>query len=153
LWPRRAPLDWLLSLAGVRTPWEAFQRDRSSPREQLVFYDLTPDFRIASRSMRALYSRRFADSLNGGPCDLFTIPLPWPQIEILMTRLICQTYLQEIGIVQGDRLSMASSIELRLPLVDFKLVEKVIGLRKGRSDLGLTPKAWFRDAVRDLVPS
>ena len=152
-WPRRAPLDWVLSLAGLKSSWGAFQRDRMSPREQLVFLDLTPDFRAASRTARALYPREFVDSMNGGPCDLFTLPLPWPPIEILITRLICQTYLQENGITQGDRLSMATSVELRLPLVDFRMVEKVIGLRKGRSDLALPPKAWLRDAVRDVVPS
>jgi len=47
---------------------------------------------------------------------------------------------------------MASSVELRLPLVDFRLVETVIGLRKARSDLRLPPKTWLREAMRDVVP-
>ena len=58
----------------------------------------------------------------------------------------------ENGIAQGDRLSMASSVELRLPLVDHRLVETVVGLRKARSDDGLPPKAWLRDALRDVLP-
>jgi asparagine synthase (glutamine-hydrolysing) len=151
--PRRAPLDWLLSLAGLRTSWDAFRRDRSSPPEQAVFYDLAPDFGAAYRSIRSLYARPFRESLNGGgPLDLFTIPLPWPPLDILMTRLICETYLMENGIAQGDRLSMASSVELRLPFVDHRLVERVVGLRKGRSDVGLPAKSWLREAVRDLLP-
>jgi asparagine synthase (glutamine-hydrolysing) len=84
--------------------------------------------------------------------DIFTMPLPWPQLDTVITRLICQTYLLENGIAQGDRLSMASSVELRLPLVDYRLVETVIGLRKTRSDVGLQPKAWFRQAIEDVVP-
>lgn len=69
-----------------------------------------------------------------------------------MTRLACQTYLAENGIAQGDRLSMAASVELRLPFVDYRLVETVIGLRKRHSDVGLAPKAWLKRAVKDLVP-
>ena len=83
---------------------------------------------------------------------MFSIPQPWPEIEPTITRLICQTYLLENGIAQGDRLSMASSIELRLPLVDYRLVETVIGLRKTYSDVDLPPKFWLREAVRDLLP-
>lgn len=153
LWPRRAPLDWALSVAGLRPSWAAYQRDRSSPPDRLVFYDNTPDFRAASASVRGLYPSRFRASLDDdGPYLPFTVARPWPPLEVLMTRLICQTYLLENGIAQGDRLSMASSVELRLPLVDYRLVETVIGLRKTRSDLREAPKAWLRAAVRDVVP-
>src|SRR5262249_2582807 len=33
LWPRRAPYDWLMSGAGLRSSWRDFQRDLQSPRE------------------------------------------------------------------------------------------------------------------------
>jgi asparagine synthase (glutamine-hydrolysing) len=66
--------------------------------------------------------------------------------------LICESYLFENGIAQSDRLSMASSVELRLPLVDYRLVEVVTGLRKRRRDVDADPKKWLRDAVADLVP-
>lgn len=69
-----------------------------------------------------------------------------------MTRLICETYLQENGIAQGDRLSMASSVELRLPLVDHRLVETVIGLRKTIPDHRVRPKMWLREALKAMVP-
>jgi len=151
--PRRAPLEWAVSLAGLRSSWDNFQRDRLSPRERLVFYNLTPEFQTASRQVSRLYSSRFQQSLGDStPFDLFTLPQPWPALDILITRLICETYLLENGIAQGDRLSMASSVELRLPLVDYRLVETVIGLRKAHSDLGLSPKAWFRQAIQDVVP-
>ncbi len=71
---------------------------------------------------------------------------------MLLTRLICQTYLQENGIAQGDRLSMASSVELRLPLVDYRLVETVIGLRKTIPDHRFHPKLWLREALKAMVP-
>jgi asparagine synthase (glutamine-hydrolysing) len=47
---------------------------------------------------------------------------------------------------------MASSVELRLPFLDHRLVETIIGLRKNYSDAGLAAKAWLKEAVTDLVP-
>lgn len=145
--------EWVKSAAGLRESWALFSRDRLSPEEQAVFYDLTPDFRLARETMRNVYAPGFTDRLRASnPYDIFTLPLPWPETDLLLTRLICQTYLLENGIAQGDRLSMASSVELRLPLVDYRLVETVIGLRKAIPDHSLAPKAWFREALKDVVP-
>jgi asparagine synthase (glutamine-hydrolysing) len=47
---------------------------------------------------------------------------------------------------------MASSIEMRLPLLDHHLVETVIGLRKMQTDVHKPPKAWFKAALKDLLP-
>ena len=145
--------EWLKSGAGIRESWAVYSRDRLSPREQTVFYDLTPDFRLARKELKGLYDKQFHDELQESqPYAPFTLPLPWPQIDVLLTRLICQTYLQENGIAQGDRLSMASSVELRLPLVDYRLVETVIGLRKTIPDHRFHPKLWLREALKAMVP-
>lgn len=144
---------WLKSLGGLATGWHQYRRDLSAPAERMVFYDLAHEWREAADQIDHFYGRHFAERINGAdPAALFTIPQPWPNIDVTITRLICDTYLLENGIAQGDRLGMTSSVELRLPLVDYRLVETVIGLRKMRSDSGLEPKKWLRDAVRDLVP-
>ena len=83
----------------------------------------------------------------------FTISRPWENLDTLITSLTCNTYLLENGIAQGDRLSMASSVELRLPFVDHILVEKIIGLRKNISDSKMPSKNWLKLAVGDLIPS
>jgi asparagine synthase (glutamine-hydrolysing) len=145
--------EWLKSGAGIRESWAVYSRDRLSPREQTVFYDLTPDFLIARKQVGTLYAKPFQDELHESQAYVpFTVPLPWPRIDVLMTRLICQIYLQENGITQGDRLSMASSVELRLPLVDHRLVETVIGLRKTIPDHRVQPKLWLREALKSMVP-
>ena len=145
--------EWLKSGAGIRESWAVYSRDRLSPREQTVFYDLTPDFLIARKQLGTLYAKPFQDELYESQAYApFTLPLPWPPLDVLMTRLICQTYLQENGIAQGDRLSMASSVELRLPLVDYRLVETVIGLRKRIPDHRFHPKLWLREALKTMVP-
>ncbi|MDN5940325.1 MAG: asparagine synthase (glutamine-hydrolyzing) [Nitrospira sp.] len=145
--------EWIKSAAGLRQSWALYSRDRVSPKEQAVFYDLTPDFRIASESRNELYDPMFAEQLRAShPYAPFTRSMPWPSLDVFVTELICGTYLLENGIAQGDRLSMASSVELRLPLVDYRLVETVIGLRKASPDHTLPPKAWFRAAIKDVVP-
>jgi asparagine synthase (glutamine-hydrolysing) len=73
-------------------------------------------------------------------------------LDLTLTKLICDTYLRENGIAQGDRLSMANSIELRLPLVDYRLVETVIGLRKVHSDILDSPKKVFTDVAKEVLP-
>jgi asparagine synthase (glutamine-hydrolysing) len=137
----------------ARRALEQLRKDSEAPRGQLAFYDLHPDFGAAHAAVRDFYTREFRSQLEpAGPFSLFTISLPRDHLGVDLTRLIAQTYLLENGIAQGDRLTMASSVELRLPLVDYRLVEKVIGLRKSYPDHEEPPKAWLREAVRDLLP-
>lgn len=121
-----------------------------------IFHELAPDFRIALADIRNYYTDSFMEKLGEASAyDLFTFDKPWKDSDILITRLICDTYLMENGIAQGDRLSMASSVELRLPFVDYKLVELVIGLRKthqGYPDFRDFPKPWLRGAMKDILP-
>jgi asparagine synthetase B (glutamine-hydrolysing) len=68
-----------------------------------------------------------------------------------MGRVDLQTYLQEL-LMKQDQMSMASSIESRVPFLDDRLVEHVAAM-PGRLKLrGWTTKAVLRAAVRDLVP-
>ena len=68
-----------------------------------------------------------------------------------MGRADLQTYLVEL-LMKQDQMSMATSIESRVPYLDTALVEHVITI-PGRQRLpGFRTKAVLRDAVRDLVP-
>jgi asparagine synthase (glutamine-hydrolysing) len=70
-----------------------------------------------------------------------------------MTRLQIQTYLLSNGIDQCDRLSMAASVECRIPLVDYRLVEVTLGLRhRHPDDWKLPRKEWMLEATRGLIP-
>jgi asparagine synthase (glutamine-hydrolysing) len=152
---RSALASWARDFAGLRSSFASFQEARSLPAGRLNFPERNPDFMIALRDAGGLWGQQMLDNLgqpDADPLALFTIPAPRPAIPISITRLICQTYLAENGIAQGDRLSMASSVELRLPLVDYRLVETVIGLRKCADDSSLPQKAWFKAALKDTVP-
>ena len=146
--------EWAHQLGGLRESWNSLRRDGSSSPDQMVFYDVVADFRTSMKDTRTLFTSSFAAQINGQTAtSLFTFEQPWPNIDVTLTRLICDTFLRENGITQADRLSMASSIEMRLPLLDHRLVETIIGLRKTNTDSQQPPKAWLKAAIRDLLPS
>ena len=145
--------EWAHGLGGLRNSWNDLRRDQTASPDQMVFYDLVSDFRTSMYDTRQLYSESFKEQINGNSATrLFTFERPWPNIDVTLTRLICDTYLRENGVTQGDRLGMASSIEMRLPLLDYRLVETVIGLRKAHTDVDQPPKAWFKAALKGLLP-
>ena len=145
--------EWAHKLGGLKPGWQSWQRDRTTPPNEIIFYNLVSDFQTSERDSRGLYGNSFAQQLNGSTArDLFTFDRAQPNLPVTLTRLICDTYLRENGVAQGDRLSMASSIELRLPLLDHRLVETVIGLRKAQNDAAQPAKSWLRAAVKDLLP-
>lgn len=143
---------WLKSGAGISSIWKEYINALHSPKNRLCFYEMSGDFLQAQKETNNLYSSAFIANLNRNDVfALFTIPQPRPSLYLLYTKLICATYLRENGITQGDRLSMASSVELRLPLLDHKLVEIVFGLRKTYPDYQLPPKAWLKSAMKDIL--
>jgi asparagine synthase (glutamine-hydrolysing) len=121
--------------------------------DRLPFYDLAAVFHSAEGKTADLYPAELQEELADVDAGaLFCRPRPWDRPDLLMTSLICSTYLIENGMAQADRLGMASSIEVRLPLVDYRLAETVIGLRKSRRDDRLPPKAWLKAALEGIVP-
>ena len=68
-----------------------------------------------------------------------------------MSHTDLQTYLVEL-LMKQDQMSMAASIESRVPFLDDHVVEHVAALPGGLKLHGLQTKAVLRAAVRDLVP-
>ncbi|MGE0453607.1 MAG: asparagine synthase (glutamine-hydrolyzing) [Vicinamibacteria bacterium] len=68
-----------------------------------------------------------------------------------MSRTDLQTYLVRL-LMKQDQMSMAASIESRVPYLDHGLVEHVAALPGSLKLRGLTTKLLLRSALRDLVP-
>lgn len=146
--------EWAFLWGGKAAGWRRLLPDRGAPAEQLVFYNTNLAYQMGWYAAARMFTREFAAKAGEHrPEEVFTMPRPWGDLGVMLTSLISRTYLLENGMAQGDRLSMSNSVELRLPLVDYKLVETVIGLRKARPDHRLPAKQWFRDAVKDVVPA
>ena len=137
----------------MREGWEQWRAHKKTLIENLVFYEASLDYNADNRAIKSLYSNSFFKSFGVSHHNCSTnLARPWPNLDVLFTRLISNTYLRGNGIVQGDRLSMASSVEMRLPLLDYRFVETVVGLRKHRSDRNLPAKHWFKESLRGLLP-
>jgi asparagine synthase (glutamine-hydrolysing) len=68
-----------------------------------------------------------------------------------MSHADLQTYLVEL-LMKQDQMSMAASIESRVPFLDHRLVEQVASIPARHRMRGWRTKPLLRDAVRDLVP-
>lgn len=146
-------LRWMNGLGGIDSLIGFLRRQQAYPQERMIFYDLVDCFDYAQTNGSFVLTSEFlAARAAFSPADFFTFDVPWPREDVRLTKCICDLYLRENGMAQGDRLSMASSVELRLPLVDYRLVETVVGLRKSYPDDALSPKEWLREAVRNDLP-
>ncbi|PIE31915.1 asparagine synthase (glutamine-hydrolyzing) [candidate division KSB3 bacterium] len=120
---------------------------------QAIFYDLVPGFQEARCYTGLFSSDARAMIAERAPQRVFDIDL---SDENEIPRQICQllfdTWLTSNCINLLDRLSMVNSIEARLPLVDYKLIELVTGLRKVHPDHDLEYKAWLKSALAGKVP-
>ncbi len=63
-----------------------------------------------------------------------------------------KTYLPADILTKVDRMSMANSLEARVPLLDHKLIEFVTQIPTALKLKGLETKSIFRNAVRSIVP-
>ena len=68
-----------------------------------------------------------------------------------MSHADLQTYLVEL-LMKQDQMSMAASIESRVPFLDHELVEHVVRDAGRVQGPGLTTKAVLREALRERVP-
>lgn len=69
-----------------------------------------------------------------------------------MTHTDMQSYLVEL-LMKQDQMSMAASVESRVPYLDHQLVEHVVGLPAESKVRGWQTKLVLREALRDLIPA
>jgi len=68
-----------------------------------------------------------------------------------MSHADLQTYLVEL-LMKQDQMSMAASVESRVPFLDHRLVEHVVRMPVEFKVRGITTKAVLREALRDRIP-
>jgi asparagine synthase (glutamine-hydrolysing) len=70
-----------------------------------------------------------------------------------MTRLDLQTFLPGLNLAYTDRASMAASVEVRVPLLDHRVVEFVVGLPSDMKLRGGESKWILKQVARRHVPA
>jgi asparagine synthase (glutamine-hydrolysing) len=79
---------------------------------------------------------------------------PQLPIHLAVTMLLNRTWLRSNCLALVDRMSMANSVEVRLPLLDVDLVNKVTGMRNaGLADWAQPHKALLVQALQDTLPA
>ncbi|MES2515797.1 MAG: asparagine synthase (glutamine-hydrolyzing) [Bacteroidota bacterium] len=63
-----------------------------------------------------------------------------------------QTYMQNILLRDADQMSMAVALEVRVPFLDYELVEFTLGVKDGYK-YPHTPKKLLTDSLGDLLPA
>lgn len=75
-------------------------------------------------------------------------------IDLLNTEMVfdLEVYLQDNILALTDKMSMAASIEARVPLIDHRIVEYALGLPSSEKIRDTSTKVIMKDAVSDLLP-
>jgi asparagine synthase (glutamine-hydrolysing) len=112
---------------------------------------------MAGLDKLALYTEDFRARLNGAdaPAALFREHAARVRTGDPLDTLLyldSKTYLPGDILTKVDRMSMAVSLEARVPLLDHKLIEFVTRIPASLKMKGLETKHIFKRAVRGLVP-
>jgi len=78
---------------------------------------------------------------------------PANDLTTLVQYLDMKLYLQESILVKVDRASMACSLEVRAPFLDYELIEFVMGLPSGLKLKGITSKYILKKAMKNFLPN
>ena len=104
---------------------------------------------------RKMFDADFVRSLGGySPADAYLRPLRDVQTEHLLDRCLyhdLRVYLPGLLHLE-DRASMALSIESRLPLLDYRIIEFLATVPPEQKIAGLVPKHLLRQVASPLLP-
>lgn len=131
--------------------------DYNGPTDQLIFMAASgaPEF---GRSQEKLGRGWYGPAMENlppfnayGPTALESMPSR-DDMPIAIMELLFKTWLTSNCLSLGDRVSMAVSVETRLPLLDAGLIETVVAYRRANPDHTLGQKAVLRQILSDVLP-
>jgi asparagine synthase (glutamine-hydrolysing) len=146
-------LQCATAMGGVAAGWKRLSPPPSLADGHVPLYEWTDTFQIASANTKSTLTREFAARIDESAVLPF-LPSAGRKfgVDISVMRNLSLGYLLQNGLAQGDRLSMANSVEARMPFVDYKLVETVVGIQKADPRANPKGKALLKGAVQDLLP-
>lgn len=126
--------------------------------------DLCPDQRyVAYRSyfqdgqLAGLFSAdmraTLADEVAGSEHMAYLAEVSGEDYLNRMLYLDWKTFLPELNLAYCDKMSMAASVETRVPYLDNEVVDLMLTVSPSMKLRGLTSKYVLREAVKDIVPS
>lgn len=118
----------------------------------VVIYDESLKNRVLSPELRRRFSNR--SSLEAVSAYLDHIEAQRPDSDFLarMTYLELKLRLPELLLMRVDKITMATSVEARVPFLDHNLVEYAMGLPSSLKVQGITGKHILKRALEEVLP-
>jgi len=111
---------------------------------------------VSERGRQDLFTDGFLEALRGGkPHEAVRRHFSrFPDADVMNRQLYVdlRTYLTDNCLVKTDRMSMACSLEVRVPLLDHKVIEFMATVPPDLKLRGFTRKYLLRKAVSKLLP-
>jgi asparagine synthase (glutamine-hydrolysing) len=124
-----------------------------NPR-RAVFYDTQTWMRDAVPAIDALMTPDAVGAVTPGLWTSYFESDDWGEVPLWLLDVLKRTWLSSNCLPLADRMSMAHSVEGRLPFLDYRLSDLVTGLRRGGlEDWRGEHKELLINAVRDLLPA
>jgi asparagine synthase (glutamine-hydrolysing) len=159
---QRSPLPALLTNHRFPRSWrdlvdrqfDAGRLDLDRP-DEWVFYQLDYHWDPAVAFTAQVFTPEFAATLSPrGAYRLMAGLSDAAPPEIALTGMLFDSWLVSNCLDLGDRVSMASSVETRVPLLEAGVIDTAIGLwRAGRRDDAQGHKTWLKAIARDILPA
>lgn len=124
-------------------------------KKRMFFYDLNPGFKTAETFIRRFYAKEFEQSVERkGSYEPMKFEGSRERVTIAKKGLdlIRDVWLISNCVDLSDRLSMAASIELRSPFLDYQLHELVLGSQKAVLAYDRPGKYWLKKAMKGILP-
>jgi asparagine synthase (glutamine-hydrolysing) len=114
---------------------------------------------LSVRQRRALLREPWLELADGTPDpyvnllrDAYT-RAPWAGPLTQLAYAEGRTYMHDVLLRDTDQMSMAHALEVRVPLLDHRLVEYVMGLPDSHKRPGATPKRLLVESLGGLLPA
>jgi len=112
---------------------------------------------MSDQAKQALYQPDFAFALDGQNASAtllnhFKRGQQFPEPLLQQQFVDIKTYLAENILTKVDRMSMAASLEARVPLLDHRIVEFAVNLPAGLKLQGNRTKVILREAMKSRLP-
>jgi asparagine synthase (glutamine-hydrolysing) len=104
---------------------------------------LSPRFLASVADRRDPYVRLLTDALDATPADGVMAQISFAE---------ARTYMHDVLLRDTDQMSMAHSLEVRVPLLDHTLIEYVMSLPDALKQPAATPKRLLVEALGNLLP-
>lgn len=153
-WVREAVVRNQAILSGIRPklPWWQRLLGKKTP-EKPEFFGVHPDLCNGNKWSRELMPSKLASTLSPDYwLQVAGLDLSQP-MHLAVSKLLNRTWLRSNCLALVDRMSMAHSVEVRLPLLDVELVDRVTGMRNaGLADWEHPHKRLLIEALKDSLP-